>query len=172
MLKREKCPSESCFFIKNQSNNKIAGVFSAGFVYPQNTITRQNSVLVGHLEASRRRLYYSIKLQTVCIRQYLLSTQQLAEYIYTLIYSLSTTNYPLENETYGHKRDSFAAALAHNGIVEPRFPVLHDWCERIVSSSSHTRCEPLLSCMTTSVLAEVATCKRVTLKETDRYFVY
>lgn len=93
---------------------------------------------IGHLQASRYvELYCSIKLQTICFWQYLLSTQQLAEYIYTLIYSLSTTNCPLENETYGHKRDNFATTLAHNGIVEPRFPVLHDWCVRIVSSSSH-----------------------------------
>lgn len=53
--------------------------------------------------------------------------RQLSHGIFILqyTYSSSTTNCLLESETYDHKYDSFAVALAHNGIVS-RFTVLHD----------------------------------------------
>jgi len=114
LKERKTSYKQKCIQLK-QSNNEI-GVSSARFVYVR--IWLRDKIRYWLFRVFEiRKFYYSIKLHIVCIWQYLLSTRQLVEYIYTYIYSLSTANYPLENETYGHKRDSFAAALAHNGIV-------------------------------------------------------
>ena len=72
---------------------------------------------IGYLESSRYVNFITVLNYILFVYDNICFQLDSSWNIFILIYSLSTANYPLENETYGHKRDSFAAALAHNGIV-------------------------------------------------------
>lgn len=89
--------------------------------------------------------YCSVKLQIA--RQCLFSTFNSQNTYILQYYSPSSKNCLLKSETHSHKSTALKLRWFIMALL-PRSAALHDWCERIVPSSSHI-VEPLLSCMTT-----------------------